>query len=78
MGSDPLLRGTPAAPEPMASRLKFYSDEELQRLGQEAGFQDARVVRRELEQFARESGVPPEHIVLFSGPGAPFLLGRKP
>ncbi|HEY2936624.1 MAG TPA: methyltransferase domain-containing protein, partial [Gaiellaceae bacterium] len=38
LGSDPALRGTPAAPEPMASRLRFYEDDELERLGRDAGF----------------------------------------
>jgi SAM-dependent methyltransferase len=33
LGSDPALRGTPAAPEPVASRLRFYSDAELEALG---------------------------------------------
>jgi hypothetical protein len=33
----PELRGTPAAPEPLASRGHFYSDEELTDLGRAAG-----------------------------------------
>ena len=37
LGSDPELRGTPAAPEPMASRLNFYREEELNRLAVQAG-----------------------------------------
>jgi SAM-dependent methyltransferase len=39
------LRGTPAAPEPMASRSRFYEDEELEGLAREAGFADASVKR---------------------------------
>src|SRR5579864_5261266 len=74
MGSDPALRGTPAAPEPMASRLRFYEDDELQRLAEAAGFARAKVVRRELLAFARQAGVPEAHLALFAGPGAPFLL----
>jgi SAM-dependent methyltransferase len=77
MGSDVKWKGTPAAPEPMASRLKFYSDDELSRLARGAGFNDVRVVRRDLESFAREVGVPEEHLSLFAGTGAPFLLARK-
>ena len=77
LGSDPELRGTPAAPEPMASRLRFYEDEELARLGRDAGFEKVQVVRRDLERFAREAGVPEEHLALFAGPGARFLLARK-
>jgi SAM-dependent methyltransferase len=76
LGSDPELRGTPGAPEPMASRLRFYGDDELAALGREAGFQDVEVVRRDLEAFAREAGVPDEHLPLFSG-ATRFLLGRR-
>jgi len=76
LGSDPELRGTPAAPEPMASRLHFYQPNELEAIAREAGFKEARVVRRSLEQFAREAGVPKEHLALFAGPGAQFLIAR--
>jgi SAM-dependent methyltransferase len=41
----PELRGTPAAPEPMASRGHFYSDAELVDLGRHAGFLDVAVRR---------------------------------
>ena len=77
LGSDPVLRGTPAAPEPMASRLRFYSDDELRRLAEEAGFAGAEVVRRTLLPFAQQAGVPKEALGLFAGPGAPFLLAQK-
>ena len=36
--SSPALRGTPAAPEPLASRVHFYEDEELAALASDAGF----------------------------------------
>ena len=77
MGSDAALRGTPAAPEPMASRLSFYTDEELHQMGVEAGFERVEVVRRDLEEFARQAGVPDEALPLFAGPGTPFLLAGK-
>ncbi|HEX5758187.1 MAG TPA: class I SAM-dependent methyltransferase [Thermoanaerobaculia bacterium] len=77
LGSDPELRGTPGAPEPMASRLRFYDDRELEGLGRDAGFATVRVLRRDLEPFAREAGVPEEHLSLFAGPGARFLLARN-
>ncbi len=77
LGADPELRGTPAAPEPMASRLRFYESDELERLARDAGFETAIVVRRDLEAYAREVGVPAEHLALFAGPGARFLLARK-
>lgn len=77
LGSDPELRGTPAAPEPMASRLRFYDDDALRQLGEDAGFDNVQVVRRDLEPFARQAGVPEEHLALFAGPGARFLLATK-
>lgn len=77
LGSDPALRGTPAAPEPMASHLRFYSDSELEQLAEEAGFAGAKVVRRTLLPFAQQAGVPQESLALFAGPGAPFLVAEK-
>jgi SAM-dependent methyltransferase len=77
LGSDPKMRGTPAAPEPIASRLHFYEDNELGNLARKAGFKDVRVVRRDMLAFAREVGVPAEALPLFTGPGGPFLIARK-
>lgn len=77
LGSDPKMRGTPAAPEPIASRLHFYEDDELGALARKAGFKDVRVVRRDMEAFAREVGIPEEALPLFTGPGGPFLIARK-
>jgi ubiquinone/menaquinone biosynthesis C-methylase UbiE len=64
LGSDPTWRGTPAAPEPMASRLHFYEDDELQELATQAGFAEPKVVRLDLEPFARQVGIPEEHVGL--------------
>ena len=77
LGSDPAWRGTPAAPEPMASRLRFYEDEDLVQFAHDTAFTDVRVERRDLEEPAREAGVPDEYVPLFSGT-APFLVARKP
>lgn len=77
LGSDPELKGTPGAPEPMASRLRFYEDDELGNLAREADFEEVQVVRRDLEPFAREAGIPEEHIPLFAGLGTRFLLARR-
>jgi SAM-dependent methyltransferase len=79
LGSDPELRGTPGAPEPMASRLRFYDEDELERLARAAGFTDVHVIRRDMEQFARDAGVPEEHLPLFAarpGEGARFIVCR--
>ncbi len=77
LGSDPALRGTPAAPEPMASHLRFYESAELLELARRAGFGDARVEPRPVERYAREAGVPEEHLAMFAGVGPEFLLARK-
>ncbi len=68
------MRGTPAAPEPIASRLYFYEDQELEELARKAGFDDAHVERPDFEQFAREVGVPEEAIELFRPRGGGQLL----
>lgn len=39
----PELRGTPAAPEPLASLGHFYPDAELAALASQAGLHDARI-----------------------------------
>jgi hypothetical protein len=41
----PELRGTPAAPEPIARQMRFYSDEELEGMAHAAGFGSASVTR---------------------------------
>lgn len=75
LGADVRMKGTPAAPEPMASRLHFYEDDELEKLARASGFEEARVVQRELGQFAREVGVPKEALPLFDG-ATGFLIAR--
>jgi SAM-dependent methyltransferase len=40
-------RGTPASPEPIASRGHFHSDEELLALAAEAGYREARLAARD-------------------------------
>ena len=49
----------------------------LARLATDTGFADVRVIQRSLEQFAREAGVPEEHLPQFGGAGARFLLARR-
>jgi SAM-dependent methyltransferase len=72
------LRGTPAAPEPMASRLYFYEDQELEELAREAGFAEAVVEHPDFEPFAREVGIPEEFLGLFKGrTGGQLLVARK-
>jgi ubiquinone/menaquinone biosynthesis C-methylase UbiE len=72
------LRGTPAAPEPIASRLYFYEDRELEALARAAGFREAHLERPDFEQLARDVGIPEEHLELFKGRGGgQLLLARK-
>jgi SAM-dependent methyltransferase len=56
--SSPELRGTPAAPEPLASRLHFYDDEALASLARVSGFTDVLVKREDGGQLltARKPG----------------------
>jgi hypothetical protein len=61
----------------MASQLRFHEDEELEQLARAAGLANIRVERRELARHAREAGVPKEHMSLFEGSRAPFLLARS-
>jgi ubiquinone/menaquinone biosynthesis C-methylase UbiE len=44
----PEMKGTPAAPYPLATRGHFYEDMELERLARAAGFTVARVTRTEI------------------------------
>jgi SAM-dependent methyltransferase len=72
------LRGTPAAPEPIASRLYFYEDHELEDLARKAGFGEAHFERPDFEPLAREAGIPEEALELFRGRGGgQLLLARK-
>ena len=68
------LLGTPAAPEPIASRLHFYEDEDLLALAHSAGFRSARIDHPDFESLARTAGIPEEHIPLFRNRNAGQLL----
>jgi hypothetical protein len=73
-----LARGTPAVPEPMASRSRFYTDDELVGLARRAGFADARVDHPDLEPHARAAGLPDDVVELFRGdPAVGQLLIAK-
>ncbi len=72
------LLGTPAAPEPVASRLYFYEDHELEELARKAGFAEAHFEHVDYEPLAREAGVPEEHLELFKRhDGGQLLVARK-
>ncbi len=71
------LRGTPAAPEPHASRMKFYEPDELIELAKSGGFRRAEVVSRSLREYAVTAGVPEEHLWLYEEHPGNFLVARK-
>ena len=72
------LLGTPAAPEPMASRLHFYEDDELEELARKAGFASVHLERPDYEPLAREAGIPEEHLGLFKRhSGGQLLVAYK-
>jgi SAM-dependent methyltransferase len=75
----PGAKGSPAAPEPMASRGHFYTDTELVELAKAAGFGLASVEHPALEPFARAAGLPDDVVALFSGPSSfdQLLLARR-
>ena len=58
-------RGTPAAPEPMASRGRFYTDEELVQLARDAGFRTASVTHPDLARHARAARLSDYVVELF-------------
>ncbi len=73
------LRGTPAAPEPVASRAHWYEDAELAAMARAAGFVDIRVDRPPLGQYARQAGLPPDAVAFFDAwpQGGQVLMARR-
>jgi len=77
-GGTAALRGTPAAPEPFASRIRFYEKAEFEEIGQEAGFVGVEVEEPNLEAYARAAKVPEEALEMFrDSSGALLMTGRK-
>jgi SAM-dependent methyltransferase len=77
-GATPALKGTPAAPEPFASRIRFFEKAEFEEVGRQAGFVNVEVEEPDLEQYARAAKLPEEALELFRGAGGALLLtGRK-
>ncbi|MGP8073587.1 MAG: methyltransferase domain-containing protein [Thermoplasmata archaeon] len=73
------LRGTPACPEPIASRMHFYDDQQLSAIAEEAGFVDVRVEQPSMDGYAQKAGLPEDVVAFFRGiGGAQLLLARKP
>ena len=73
----PALRGTPAAPEPLASRSRFYEPGELGRMARSAGFSEVRGEEPELFSYAERARLPPDALDLFRGTGGALLLRAR-
>ena len=71
------LRGTPAAPEPIASRIHFYEDRELQELALKSGFTKAVVMHPDFLPFAKEIGIPEDQLGAFSKSSGQLLMAYK-
>jgi SAM-dependent methyltransferase/uncharacterized protein YndB with AHSA1/START domain len=73
------LKGTPAAPYPLADRIHFYEDQELVTLAKRTGFADPRVEHPDLGRYAKKVGLAPDVVRFFEqGTGAQLLWARKP
>jgi hypothetical protein len=78
-GATEALRGTPAAPEPYASRIQFFTRKELGEVARRAGFAEIQVEEPDLENYARAAHVPEEAIPMFQRSGGSLLLtARRP
>lgn len=72
--SSPDLKGTPASPEPFASRLRFYGYEEVLDLASQAGFDTRRLASPDFEYYSRKAGIPEEAMEMFKGKSGGVLL----
>jgi len=73
----PEMRGTMAAPEPIASRIHFYNDNQMADIAKTAGFERVRVGRPDLTPFAREVGIPEDGSASFSNLRGQLLQALK-
>ena len=70
----PSLRGTPASPEPFASRLPFHEAKDMLRMAASAGFSSTRIASPDMESYAVKAGIPDEARELFSGSNSGTFL----
>lgn len=72
------LRGTPAAPEPFASRIHFFDAEELAAVARAAGFAAIEVEDPDLRPYLDAAKIPEDARELFRpGGGALLLTARR-
>ena len=68
------LVGTPACPEPIASRIHFYEDAEMEAMAHRAGFRDAEVTHPPMLRYAEAAHLPEAALDLFRGTAGGLLL----
>ena len=76
-GGSKEMKGTIAAPEPHASRLKFYEKSELLDLALKTGFSEADVIQPDLTPYAIKVGIPEDSLFLFDSKFSLFLIAKK-
>ena len=76
-GGSKEMKGTVAAPEPHASRLKFYEKSELIDVALKAGFSEANVIQPDLTAYAVKVGIPEESLFLFESKFSLLLIAKK-
>jgi SAM-dependent methyltransferase len=73
-----VLVGTPACPEPIASRLFFYEPDAIASMARRAGFVEVRVTLPDLGPYARAAHLPADALPLFDDfPGGAVLLTAR-
>jgi SAM-dependent methyltransferase len=68
------LVGTPACAEPIASRVHFYEDAEMEEMARTAGFRDAEVRHPDLVPYAIQAKLPADVVSFFRTVRGGFLL----
>ena len=76
-GGSKEMKGTPAAPEPFASRLKFYDKKELEDLAKDIGFYEIQVIQPDLTEYAKKVGIPNKQLAMFDKKFSLVLLAKK-
>ena len=63
----------PAAPEPFASRLRFYDAAGANELALRAGFEEVRLVTPDFDAYVRRAGIPEEAMDMYRGASGGWL-----
>jgi hypothetical protein len=71
------MTGTPAAPKPYASRLRFVSNEQLAATARAAGFDEVTVEQPDLRPAARRHGFEGDVLSVFAPEMGQLLVALK-